>query len=600
MPFPESSFARSGRFSEIRPIGRGAVGQVYAAVDNLGRRVAVKEALPTAEGFAVFSTKFEKESRLQAALDHPNIVRVYHLEEDGETGELYLICEYADGGSLAELIEREGPLPEARAMTLALDICAALEETERLRIVHRDLKPSNILLFTQPGGGLTAKLGDFGIAQDARQRKTTVFPGTSHPGTPLYMAPEQADATLILDTRADIYALGITLWEMLTREDYKALLRDAARPTLQTYVPATSAGIGQVIARAVHSDREERYESPRQLADDLRRVLHGDRPAPETLRMVSPTRRPREALTLWRGGLAPLVVTGVLLVGSIVATAALAGVTGLLTGWTTRPPLLSALQPTAVPPGGPFEPTVPPPTATPIERSAATLDLAVGSAVAATATAVAIPTPWVDGTAMAGPNGCPQGSGLVVSQARPVAPFSAIELQGMGTAIVRQGEAEALTIEADDNLQQMIYSYVEDDTLYIGLHGCIGSSEQLRYTITVRDFAALTIAGVADARLDQVSAGRLALRISGTGTIEASGSADELDLVINGAGSVWGQQLVSRLARVWIDGTGSATVAAQDTLDVTIAGVGTVAYSGSPTVTRTITGVGSVQGPEGR
>ncbi|NJO84966.1 MAG: hypothetical protein HC828_20910 [Blastochloris sp.] len=81
MPFPSSIFAQNGRFTEIYPIGNGAAGQVYAALDNLGRRVAIKEALPTTEAFASIRAKFEKESRIQAALDHPNIIRVYHWKK---------------------------------------------------------------------------------------------------------------------------------------------------------------------------------------------------------------------------------------------------------------------------------------------------------------------------------------------------------------------------------------------------------------------------------------------------------------------------------------------------------------------------------------
>src|SRR5689334_16269781 len=111
MPFPNSQLVQSGRFSEIRAIGRGACGQVYVARDNLGRTVAIKEALPSDEEFAWVRSKFQKEARIQAALQHPNIVAIYSLEEDHETHELYLICEYANGGSLADHLDAVSCVP---------------------------------------------------------------------------------------------------------------------------------------------------------------------------------------------------------------------------------------------------------------------------------------------------------------------------------------------------------------------------------------------------------------------------------------------------------------------------------------------------------
>jgi hypothetical protein len=602
MPFPESSYARSGRFSEIYPVGRGAAGQVYSAVDNLGRRVAVKEALPRLEGFAIIRAKFEKESRLQAALDHPNIVRVHHLEEDPETNELYLISEFADRGSLAELLEAEGPLPEAQAISIAIDICNALEEIERRRIVHRDVKPSNILLFSTAASELTAKLGDFGIAQDARQRKTTMLPGTSHPGTPLYMAPEQADVTAVLDSRADIFALGVTLWELLTREDFKALLRDGAGPTLQQYNPGASAMIGQVIARATRPDRAERYQTPREFADDLQHILRGEGLAPQTIRLA-----PRSA-ALTRGGLfgwlrtlGPLAATLLLMFWSTLCTAALVGVSRFradaqtsgsvaVLAATSDPAFFSDDSGVSGPSPVPgFAPTAPP----------AWLGTQVGTAVAATTTAAALPTPWAAGTAMAQPDGCRAGSGRVASEQRGTARVTAVELEGLGRLELRQGSSESLTITADDNILPMIYSYVEGNRLVLGMHGCVRSVTELRYILTVRDLEAVTVGGSGSAALEQISAERLNLRISGTGSIEADGTVDQLSVLIDGAGDVRGQGLASRFAEVEISGTGSVETSTSDRLAVTISGAGSVRYFGDPAVVQTISGVGNVQQQSG-
>ncbi len=276
MPFPTSSVVQAGRFTDVQPIGQGACGLVYAAKDNLGRMVAVKEALPTQEEFHAQRAKFHNEARIQAQLQHPNVIAVYQLEEDAQTGELYLICEHASGGSLADQLHSFGTVAEAQAIQIALDICAALEATWAQQIVHRDIKPSNILLVKNGQGQIvSAKLGDFGIAQDQKRRRTTLLPGMAHPGTPLYMPPEQTQIVNLLDVRADLYALGITLWEMLTGQDYKLLLASGAPPNLASHSPQASPGVAAIIQRAVQEDRAQRYHSPQELARELAEVRDG-------------------------------------------------------------------------------------------------------------------------------------------------------------------------------------------------------------------------------------------------------------------------------------------------------------------------------------
>jgi serine/threonine protein kinase/WD40 repeat protein len=275
MPFPTSSLAQSGRFTDIRPIGRGACGQVYVARDNLGRMVAIKEALPGDQEFAWVRAKFQKEARIQAALQHPNIVAIYSLEDDPETHELYLVCEYANGGSLAEQLAT-GCMPEAQAITVGRDICAALEATWRQLIVHRDVKPSNILLIKDATDTIIgAKLGDFGVAQDQKQRRTTLLPGLGHPGTPLYMPPEQGNIATVLDVRADLYALGVTLWEMQAGRDLKLLPSARDVGDLQAQHPPISPGMAAVIWRAAQPDREQRYATPAEMSNELAAVRDG-------------------------------------------------------------------------------------------------------------------------------------------------------------------------------------------------------------------------------------------------------------------------------------------------------------------------------------
>src|SRR5215208_943422 len=276
MPFPTSSSVQAGRFTDVRPIGQGACGLVYSAKDNLGRAVAVKEALPAEQEFHTQRAKFHNEARIQAQLQHPNVIAVYQLEEDSQTQELYLICEYANGGSLADHLLACGTIAEEQAIRVTLDICAALEATWSQQIVHRDIKPSNILLVKNGQGQITsAKLGDFGIAQDQKRRRTTLLPGAGHPGTPLYMPPEQTQIASLLDVRADLYALGVTLWEMLTGRDYKLLLTSGAPLDLAGYSQHSGPGVDAIIQRAVQEDRAQRYRSPQDLARELAEVRDG-------------------------------------------------------------------------------------------------------------------------------------------------------------------------------------------------------------------------------------------------------------------------------------------------------------------------------------
>jgi len=305
MPFPNSSFARAGKYTQIHPIGQGSGGNVYRAVDNLRRVVAVKEALPSHTGFIDTLQRFEKEARIQAILKHPKIIQVYHLEEDPQTHELYLICEYANGGSLTDHLKAHGPLPEEQAIRITLDICAALEEVSGKRFVHLDIKPSNVLLFNDDQGHISeAKLGDFGIAKDLDKRRAgqpSTQRGGSHPGTPEYMAPEQADITQPVDVRTDLYALGISLWEMLTGKDYKLVRVSTGTPVLHTHNPQASLGIAEVIQRAVKADRIDRYPTPRAMCVDLQDVLNGRSLSPRpTIPFPPQTPPPRARVGLMR------------------------------------------------------------------------------------------------------------------------------------------------------------------------------------------------------------------------------------------------------------------------------------------------------------
>jgi len=223
----------AGKYRVERVIGEGSFGRVYLATDpRLRRNVAVKELLSARQSdralYEHARERFEREARAASIVQHPNIVSVYELAVDNADN-YYLVMEYVDGTDLRGLLMQVGTLPPERVIALALDIARALGEIHARDIVHRDLKPANIML-TRRG---VAKLTDFGVAQvGSESQRTTVTSG--HPGTPMYMSPEQSRSTGYLDGRSDLYSLGLVMYEMLVGTPYVRSRRplDAVRPDL--------------------------------------------------------------------------------------------------------------------------------------------------------------------------------------------------------------------------------------------------------------------------------------------------------------------------------------------------------------------------------
>jgi tRNA A-37 threonylcarbamoyl transferase component Bud32 len=201
----------AGRYRLIRPLGRGGMGTVWLGEDQLaGRQVAVKELRPpTGVSDAeqdVFRRRALAEARSAARLTHPNAVTLYDVVPATPADDaVYLIMEYVDGATLAEVIEREGPLSEPRAAGIALQMLSILDAAHALGIVHRDIKPANIMI-TAAG---QVKLADFGIAHMVGGTRLT---GSGVIGTPAYMAPEQLQG-LDITPAVDLWALGATLYD---------------------------------------------------------------------------------------------------------------------------------------------------------------------------------------------------------------------------------------------------------------------------------------------------------------------------------------------------------------------------------------------------
>ena len=195
-------------FRIVEPLAAGGMGVVYRATDtHLGRPVAIKFPLPGQRLDAHVRERFLREARAAAALDHPNICSIY---EAGETtdGQLFLAMPLYHGETLKARIARAGQLPIGDALAIATQIACGLHDAHRAGIVHRDLKPANVIILS--GGGL--KILDFGVA---RVGDTTLTRSHATLGTVSYMAPEQVRGEQ-LDARADVWALGVVLYEMLT------------------------------------------------------------------------------------------------------------------------------------------------------------------------------------------------------------------------------------------------------------------------------------------------------------------------------------------------------------------------------------------------
>ena len=254
-------------------LGRGAMGTVYLARQlSLDRPVALKILAPRFSKDEDFIKGFLEEARAAGRLNHPNVVQVYDAGNEGDHH--YMSMEYLEGGSLEELLESEGQFDIIRAVDAARDAAQALQFAQQNQIVHRDIKPANLML-TLDG---TVKVGDLGIATDLSQAGTTGGGGnTPAAGSPRYMAPEQARGEA-LDHRADIYALGATLYRMIAgvapfdgssvKEIIRAKMDNDPTP-LRRLVPEIPGGLSAVVQKMLARNPDSRYDNADQVFSAL-------------------------------------------------------------------------------------------------------------------------------------------------------------------------------------------------------------------------------------------------------------------------------------------------------------------------------------------
>jgi serine/threonine protein kinase len=268
----------------VERVGRGGMGTVYRARQvSLDRFVAIKVLSPELVEDPSFVGRFLDEARAAARLSHPNIVMVYDIDDDVLEGQriVYYSMEFMSGGSVEDLLNREGRLTAERALRICLETAQGLRYAEQVGIVHRDIKPGNLMIHET---GLV-KIGDLGIATRSRSPGETAVQRTGVSGSPHYISPEQARGQ-DLDTRADIYSLGASLFQMLTGRppfngaDVRELLLKQVRepaPDLSTVIPDIHPAVPPIVAKMLEKNRDLRHPNAAQLVTAIEEVLDGMR-----------------------------------------------------------------------------------------------------------------------------------------------------------------------------------------------------------------------------------------------------------------------------------------------------------------------------------
>jgi serine/threonine protein kinase/tetratricopeptide (TPR) repeat protein len=355
-PIRERPGAVIGAYKLMEQIGEGGFGIVFMAEQTqpVHRKVALKVVKPGMDSKQVLA-RFEAERQALAIMDHPNIARVLDAGTT-DSGRPWFVMELVKGMPITDFCDKTRLPPEAR-LKLFLDVCAAVQHAHQKGIIHRDIKPSNVLVTMQDGKPLV-KVIDFGIAKALAQKLTerTLFTASGQMmGTPAYMSPEQAGMSgLDVDTRTDVYALGVLLYELLTGTtpldiarlheapyvEIQRLIREeeASRPSTRLSSLGDSATVlagnrgldvkrltqllagdlDQVVMKALEKDRNRRYDTPGHFAEDVERYLRREailaRPPSRVYRVKKFAQRHRAAV------LTGAAIAAALLVGLAVAT----------------------------------------------------------------------------------------------------------------------------------------------------------------------------------------------------------------------------------------------------------------------------------------
>ena len=269
-----------GRYKIYDEVGEGAAGSVYLARDQEEARiVAVKVVHPHLTKDGQFLERFQREASILAELkefESPHIVRLYEFGE--EDGMIYIVTEFVEGRTLAEILAARGTLEIDEALVVARQVAECLKVTSRKSIVHRDLKPANLMI--TPEG--TVKVMDFGIA---RGLTYTGLTSTGVLGTPYYISPEQAEGAKDLDSRTDMYSLGVCLYQMLTGEPpymgespVELIMQhvEAPIPSVRDKRPGVPLSVDEIVRTCMAKNVKDRYVTPADLIAAIDQALKGE------------------------------------------------------------------------------------------------------------------------------------------------------------------------------------------------------------------------------------------------------------------------------------------------------------------------------------
>lgn len=294
----------AGRYTVLNLIGQGGMGCIYKVHDNtLGEDVALKTLLPQFLEDKVVLERFFNEAKIARRLAHPNIVRVHDIGEDGKV--LYISMEYLTGMSLRQILDNLRPgerLPVTQTLRIFDQLCAALEYAHQYT-VHRDIKPENVML----GEDGTVRLMDFGISK--LMANTRLTNASIVMGTPFYMSPEQIRNSRDVDARADIYSVGVMLYEILTGTVPTGVPKPASQVTKD--VPPA---LDQIVANCVEPDPRARYQNAAELRAAFQPVVQQVRAGISTSKTRVPGAR-RES------DYSPRKIAGGILIAAIVLAA---------------------------------------------------------------------------------------------------------------------------------------------------------------------------------------------------------------------------------------------------------------------------------------
>ena len=268
----------AGKYRIERVLGAGGMGVVVAAHHiELDERVAIKFLLPQAVKSPEAVARFTREARAAIKIKSHHVARITDVGTL-ESGAPYMVMEYLEGQDLSAMVRERGALPVAEAVELVIQACDAIAEAHALGIVHRDLKPANLFCVQGADGLPAVKVLDFGISKVTTLDGLDMTRTTAVMGSPFYMSPEQMTSAKSVDARADIWALGVVLYELLagrppfqgeTLPELSVRIATETPPPLRNYRPDLPDGIEQVILRCLEKDREQRYANVAELVSAL-------------------------------------------------------------------------------------------------------------------------------------------------------------------------------------------------------------------------------------------------------------------------------------------------------------------------------------------